>query len=79
MSACGLSEDDPIMKKTLTLAGIAVLCLLAKGCATPGLTGQERADVIVRGMGYDMEQTNDDIDDILMLRPIGHLTIWDLQ
>ena len=67
------------MKKTLLLLGIAVMCLFAKGCATPGLTGQERFDVIVRGMGYDLEQTNDDIDDILLLRPIGHLTMWDLQ
>jgi hypothetical protein len=69
--------------KTMWMLGIAVLvgvlCMSAGGCSTPGLTYRERNDVILRGMSYDMEQTTDDFDDILMLRPIGHLTQWDLQ
>jgi hypothetical protein len=69
--------------KKMFFVGIAVfvgvMCLSSGGCATPGLTARERNDVIVRGFQYDMEQTTDDIDDIFMLRPIGHLTMWDLQ
>ena len=67
----------------LLLLGIAglvgVLGMSCCGCATPGLTARERNDVILRGMQYDMEQTTDDFDDVFMLRPIGHLTEWDLQ
>jgi len=82
LPANALFEDGPIMK-TMLLLGVAVLvvvmCMSTGGCATPGLTARERNDVIMRGFQYDMEQTNDDIDDILLLRPIGHLTTWDLQ
>ena len=60
--------------------------LISTGCArpnevgwTPAYTLREREQLILRNWDYEGKQTQDDIDTILMLRPAGHLTIWNVQ
>ena len=68
------------MKKSLLLGLLAAgLFSVATGCATPGYTSQERGAMILRNMGFEYEQIQDDVDDIFLLRPAGHLTPWNIQ
>lgn len=69
--------------KRLTLA---LLAILATGCARPGefgytpaLTADERHREIARNWDWEGKQLVDDIDHALLLRPMGHLTLWDLR
>jgi hypothetical protein len=70
----------------LTLvAGAAVLC----GCEsdltpgyhmgdTPAYSQAERSAQIQRNMVFDWEQIADDTDHLLLLRPSGQLTEWNI-
>lgn len=70
------------MKRTaLLLLGLSLF-----GCARPGefgyttvYTPQERAQQIARTWDWEGKQIPDDIDHILLLRPTGHLTEWNLR
>ena len=56
----------------LILAGLA----LGTGCATPAYSTHERSQLISRNWGIEERQMNDDIDTFLLLRPMGHMSIW---
>jgi hypothetical protein len=68
---------------------LAALVLLAGGlvgCArpnevgwTPAYTLHEREQLILRNWDYDGKQKDDDIDSALLLRPAGHLTLWNVR
>lgn len=67
--------------KTFVLA-VALLgsYLAVGGCAaTPAYSGRERWQLITRGWGYEYAQMQDDIDHALLLRPVGHMTIWNVR
>jgi hypothetical protein len=60
--------------------------MVVTGCARPGEVGWSTAynrteldRQIVRNWDWDGKQMVDDIDHTLLLRPMGHLTIWDLR
>ena len=60
--------------------------LLMVGCARPGEVGwstaysrQELDRQILRNWDWDGKQLVDDVDHALLLRPIGHLTVWELR
>ena len=47
--------------------------------ATPAYSGTERGDMIARNVEMEWKQMNDDIDHILLLRPMSMLTIWNVH
>jgi outer membrane murein-binding lipoprotein Lpp len=75
----------------LTLA--LVVCgsmFLAGGCmdsrigkvdplATPAYSSSERGELIARNMELEWKMMNDDIDSLLLLRPVSSLTIWNVR
>ena len=74
------------MKKRATIGLLLTALGVASGCArpneigyTPVYTDKERGDQILRNWDYEGKQTSDDVDDALLLRPSGHLTIWSIQ
>jgi len=71
------------------LARLSMLGLLVggatlfTGCArpneigwTPAYTTGERAQMVARNWDMEGKMTQDDIDDILMIRPMSGLTTW---
>lgn len=66
------------------LLGIAVLGVTGligfsqSGCSTPVYSGQERLARINRNRGLEWQMMNDDIDHVLLLRPVTGLTPWNV-
>jgi hypothetical protein len=61
---------------------IALLVLLSAaltGCATPVYSAKERDRQIARNWRWEALQITDDVDHALLLRPMGHLTVWELR
>ena len=60
----------------IALAGAALsFC----GCATPAYSGHERWQLISRNWNMEAKQINDDIDVLLLLRPMSHMTMWHVR
>jgi hypothetical protein len=77
----GVSKGE-VMKRMLLLLAVVMggaMLLSGTGCETPALTTQERFQLIGRNWGYEYEQSQDDVDDLFLLRPSSHLTQWDVQ
>ncbi|HEX3358869.1 MAG TPA: hypothetical protein VHS31_17965 [Tepidisphaeraceae bacterium] len=73
------------MKKAVGLLLLGGL-MVAGGCArpneigyTPAYNTHDRLAMIARNWDYEGKQSQDDLDDLLMLRPASHLTIWNVQ
>ena len=67
------------MKKTLSLLFFVAGAALLSGCGgTPAYTQQERYAQIDRNFGTDYDQLADDIDHMLLLRPNGTLSSWNI-
>lgn len=47
--------------------------------ATPGYSGAERGDLIARNMEMEWKMLNDDVDSLLLLRPMSGLTLWNVR
>jgi len=61
------------------LAGLGLASSLLSGCtATPAYSGEERAVQIQHNWDYEYSQIADDTDYILMLRPQGTLSYWNV-
>ena len=67
------------MKKVLLFVLAAGSMCLAAGCSTPAYSPNERHQQIARNWDNEGRQATDDWDNILMLRPMGHLSIWSLR
>ncbi len=67
------------MKKLLMLSLLAGGTLLSVGCATPAYSPRERNQQIGRNWDYEGKQGIDDFDHLMLLRPAGHLTIWNVR
>jgi len=72
--------------KSLAIIGLAALSLGVVGCARPGefgytpaYTATERGQQIARNWDYEGKQSQDDIDNIFLLRPASRLTIWTVR
>jgi hypothetical protein len=72
--------------KRFSLLLLAITMMGMTGCArpweigwTPAYTAQERNQQIARNWDWDGKQLVDDIDHALLLRPMGHLTVWNLR
>jgi hypothetical protein len=70
-------EKGGVMKK-LALAVLMLAAPAMSGCATPALTAQERYAQINRNWGWEYDQIADDTDHLLLLRPAGRMSIWDV-
>jgi len=69
------------MKMLLSMAVLSAAGLMMAGCEagpTPAYTGPERAAMIGRNWTYEWQQVADDTDYLLLLRPEGELTYWDV-
>jgi hypothetical protein len=67
------------MKKLLLLGIVAGSMVFSAGCATPGYSPDERQAQINRNLDYEGKQAIDDFDNVILMRPSTHLTIWNLQ
>ncbi|HEX8342139.1 MAG TPA: hypothetical protein VF624_14640 [Tepidisphaeraceae bacterium] len=74
------------MSKTSLALGLLLVSLSAVGCARPGEIGWtpaystgERFGQIARNWDLEGKQTQDDIDHILLLRPVSQLTEWNMR
>jgi hypothetical protein len=65
------------MKRLMCLMLLATAGLGGCTLDTPAYSAKERFAEIDRNIYWQQLQINDDIDDILLLRPSGQLTIWD--
>jgi hypothetical protein len=73
------------MKKVVALS-LLLGSMVAGGCARPGEIGytpaystHDRFTMIARNWDYEGKQTQDDLDDLLLLRPASHLTLWNVR
>jgi hypothetical protein len=57
----------------LVIIGLA-LAVCATGCSTPLYSAEERGNRIVRNMGLEYQMMQDDIDTVLLLRPLTGLS-----
>jgi len=68
------------MKAFLLIGLLAGSMLFTTGCfGTPGLSPGERNQEINRNWNYEGGQMVDDFDRLLLLRPTGALTTWNVQ
>ena len=70
------------MKRFTYLTMMLGSLLLISGCSNwgsdPAYSASELAKQDVRNINYEGAQITDDVDTILMRRPMGHLTEWQL-
>ena len=67
------------MKSLAMLTLLVGSLFLVTGCATPAYTPAENARNIGRNMSYDLLQTTDDWNDLLLMEKPSHLTRWSVQ
>lgn len=67
------------IKKTLLLTGLLAGSLFVTTGCTPGYSWDERNQRIARNQNYEMLQSVDDFDYIMMLQPASRLTAWNVQ
>ncbi len=67
------------MRKLALLLLVSPLMGISTGCATPAYTAEERFQRIGRNWDYEWKQMQDDIDEVLLLRPASRLTIWNVR
>jgi hypothetical protein len=59
----------------LMLAGVVAIA----GCSTPVYSSKERGQKIARNMGLEWQMLQDDVDNILLLRPLSQGTRWNIR
>jgi hypothetical protein len=72
-------EVELTMRKLILIGGSLLGILLAGGCATPAYSAGERSAMIQRNFDYNGKQAVDDWDDLFLLRPASHMTVWSVQ
>jgi hypothetical protein len=70
------AQEGHAMKRIVLLV---LLSATLVGCATPVYTAKERDRQISRNWHWELLQITDDVDHALLLRPMGHLTVWELR
>jgi hypothetical protein len=72
-------EEGEVMK-LIVCALFAALFVSLTGCTldTPAYTSSERFQQIHRNNVYQAQQGQDDIDNVLLLRPSTQLTYWNV-
>lgn len=68
-----------MLKSLGLLSLLALLTVTSVGCSTPTLSEKERANAIGRNWAREWQQFNDDVDHVLLLRPMGQLTRYHLR
>jgi hypothetical protein len=75
-----------LAKKIAASSVLLFAAVLSTGCArpfefgwSPAYSNDERGKMIARNWDYEGKQIFDDIDHALLLRPMGHLTMWNLR
>ena len=67
------------MKSLAMLTLLAGVLFIATGCETPAYTASEDARNVGRNMSYDLRQSTDDFNDLMLMERPSHLTRWGVQ
>lgn len=78
------------MSKTTLAIVAAFSAIMAGGCmdsrigkvdpfALPAHSGRERGESIARNWEMEWKMLNDDVDHILLLRPVSRLSVWNMR
>ncbi len=74
------------MRSALLFGLLVVSSMVITGCArpneigyTPVYTTEERFQMIARNWDMEGKMMQDDIDNILLLRPMSGLTLWHIR
>ena len=78
------------MSKVTLAVVVSFAAVLAGGCmdarigkfdpfATPAYSGKERGEMIARNVEMEWKMMNDDIDHVLLLRPVSSLSVWHVR
>lgn len=67
------------MRKLILIGGSLLSLMISSGCATPAYSAAERSKMIQRNFDYNGAQAVDDWDDLFLLRPASHMTVWAVQ
>jgi hypothetical protein len=62
------------MKKCLSVLGLFAVAASGLACNGVAYSGKERAQLIARNWELEWRQLNDDVDTVLLLRPVSELT-----
>lgn len=47
--------------------------------ATPAYSGKERGEMIARNWEMEWKMMNDDIDSVMLFRPVSSLSVWNVR
>jgi len=61
------------------LVVLGLSALFSSGCATPAYTWDENVGRISRNWVYENQVMFDDIDSVMLFRPVTKMSIWDLE
>ncbi|MEA2736402.1 MAG: hypothetical protein QOE14_2853 [Humisphaera sp.] len=64
------------MKSLFALIVLAGMAITMPGCSTPAYSTRERHQMWGRTTRFEWEQAQDDIDNVLLLRPPSRMTLW---
>lgn len=68
------------MIKKLALLSVALFGVVAAtGCSTPGYSSKERGQMIARNWDMEWKMAQDDVDSLLLLRPMSSLSRWNIR
>ena len=68
------------MLKKLALLSVALVGVItAVGCDTPGYSAKERGQMIARNQDMELKMASDDVDTVLLLRPMTELSRWNIR
>ena len=72
--------------RKFAILGLVVIASLSTGCArpwevgaAPAYTARDRWNMALRNMDLEGKMTQDDLDNILLLRPVSGLTTWNIH
>jgi hypothetical protein len=68
------------MIKKLALLSVALIGVVSStGCETPAYSARERNQMIARNWDMEWKMITDDIDYIMLFRPMSSLTRWNIK
>lgn len=67
------------MKTLSLLALVSFIALLVGGCSGVAYDQQERSNEVARAWELEGRMFVDDVDMILMIRPVSQLTMWHVK
>lgn len=67
------------MKKLSLMTCVSLIGLLLGGCSGVAYNHQERMNEVARAWDLESRMIVDDVDMILMIRPVSQLSMWHIK